>query len=125
MGSFLRPTLYKEGPTKAIIIESHLHVIVYTIQLTFDMMHKLILVLFVCILKTCAADVDDICCEDIKALVENKKEAFTTLCSQPNTLPPGCCDAIKKEVESFEDAYEALCLNKSGRRSLKILTKNR
>lgn len=88
------------------------------------MMCKLVLVLFVCILTTCATGVEDACCKDIKALVEKKKEAFKTLCAPGNTLPAGCCNDIKKEVASFEDAYESLCLNKSGTRSLKILTTN-
>ena len=78
------------------------------------MMCKLILVLFVCIVITYTPGVDGVCCKSIMALVENKYEAFKTLCAQGNTLPPGCCDDVQKEVESFENAYKSLCLNATG-----------
>ena len=76
-------------------------------------MAKMIFLIFVGFLPMATLG-EAICCDSIKSLVEEKREANKTLCGAGSmTLPPQCCRDISNMVRQYVDVYEALCLNNS------------
>ena len=58
-----------------------------------------------------ALQAERICCEEIESLLQNKTNAYKTVCLGPKSeLSSNCCRNIETEVEKYRFAYKALCL---------------